>query len=301
MAITTTSPASWYHPTTPQEPLWQEREWANCQIQTSLFGSPLICISLDHWHYNQPPPSSKALLLFPLIPHYCVSLKPAIPYLFPLGTSQFLPPLTSVKPKFDLLLLVLTPWMISCNPAVSTMPFIQVSSMSPLQPRPRPEPKGLPPTCLVNPWKVGSPEPSSLSPLPHTPPHGGWRHQPLDKAEPSIPSPSTSTHRQFYLPSFHLHNYSSTEVLSSFTWTLTTAPGRPHLFLCSTPMRPPYCCQTIFCYPWFLNPSMASHHLPNEEQLLSRMEGPLWSASACLSGSSLIRLLIACSTPVISN
>lgn len=102
----------------------------------------------------QPTPSFiKALLLFPLIPHYCVSLKPAIPYLFPLGTSQFLPPLTSVKPKFDLSLLVLTPWMISCNPAVSTMPFIQVSSMSPLQPRPRPEPKGLPPNCLGQPLK----------------------------------------------------------------------------------------------------------------------------------------------------
>ena len=66
-------------------------------------------------------------------------------------------------------------------------------------------------------------------------------------------------------------------------------------------MWPPYCFQTIFYYPWFLNLSMTSHHLPNEEQLLSRMEGPLWSASACLSGSSLIKLLIACSTLVISN
>ena len=85
-----------------------------------------------------------------------------------------MPPLTSVKPKFHLSPFVLTPWIISSNPAVSTTPFIQVSSMSPLQPRPRPWAKGLPPNCLVNPWKVGSPEPSSLSPLPHTPPHGGW-------------------------------------------------------------------------------------------------------------------------------
>ena len=184
----------------------------------------------------QPTPSFiKALLLFPLIPHYCVSLKPAIPYLFPLGTSQFLPPLTSVKPKFDLSLLVLTPWMISCNPAVSTMPFIQVSSMSPLQPSPRPEPKGLPPNCLGQPLKGWLSRTKLL--ISSSSYSSSWRLEaPLDKAEPSIPSPSTSTHRQFYLPSFHLHNYSSIEVLSSFTWTLTTAPGRPHLFLCPTPM-----------------------------------------------------------------
>ena len=92
----------------------------------------------------QPTPSSsKARPLCPITLHYCVPLKPALPHLSPLCTSQFMPPLISVKPKLHLSPFVLTPWIISSNPAMSTMPFIQVSSMSPIQPRPRPWTKGL--------------------------------------------------------------------------------------------------------------------------------------------------------------
>ena len=38
------------------------------------------------------------------------------------------------------------------------------------------------------------------------------------------------------IPLFHFHCCSSTEVLSSFTCTLTIAPGRSHLFLIPTPL-----------------------------------------------------------------